>query len=217
MILTEVLLPILEIVGTIAFALSGAMTAISRHMDLFGVVFLGAVTALGGGVMRDILLGQFPPLMFTSYQFLLLATITALLVFLIAHLRRGVYLRHQEQIDSVNNFFDAVGLAAFTVVGIQVAVAAGHQSNHFFCVFLGMTTGVGGGILRDMMSHAVPLVLRKHIYALASIAGGILYVGLRAVDVDVPICSLASVVLIVTIRMLATHYRWSLPRINFSK
>ena len=217
MMLAEILLPILEIVGTVAFALSGAMTAISRHMDLFGVVFLGAVTALGGGVMRDILLGQFPPLMFSNYQFLLIAAITAILVFLIAHLRRAVYLRHQERIDSVNNFFDAVGLAAFTVVGIQVAVAHGHQSNYFFCVFLGMTTGVGGGILRDMMSHAVPLVLRKHIYALASIGGGILYVALCAIGVDVSVCSIASVVLIVTIRMLATHYRWSLPRIKFSK
>lgn len=215
MILTDILLPALEIVGTIAFALSGAMTAINRHMDLFGVVFLGAVTALGGGVMRDILLGQFPPLMFLNYQFLLLATLTAILVFLIAHAKRAVYLRHQARIDSVNNFFDAVGLAAFTVVGIQVAVAAGHEGNPFFCVFLGMTTGIGGGILRDMMSHAVPLVLRKHIYALASIAGGILYVGLRALSVDVPICSLVCLTLIVTIRMLATHYRWSLPRIQF--
>ena len=213
----DILLPMLEIVGTIAFALSGAMTAISRHMDLFGVVFLGAVTALGGGVMRDILLGQFPPLMFSNYQFLLIAALTAILVFLIAHAKRGVYLRHQERIDSVNNFFDAVGLAAFTVVGIQVAVAAGHEQNHFFCVFLGMTTGIGGGILRDMMSHTVPLVLRKHIYALASIAGGILYVSLRAFGVDVPICSLVSLLLIVTIRMLATHFRWSLPRIQFSK
>ena len=215
MILTDILLPVVETVGTIAFALSGAMTAINRRMDLFGVVFLGAVTALGGGVMRDVLLGQFPPLMFLNYHFLLIAALTAVMVFLIAYLRRGVYLRHQQRIDSVNNFFDAVGLAAFTVVGIQVAVAHGHEDNAFFCVFLGMTTGIGGGILRDMMSHAVPLVLRKHIYALASIAGGLLYVLLRHLGVNVSLCSLSSLVLIVTIRMLATHYRWSLPRIQF--
>ena len=207
----DLLFFITEIVGTVAFSISGAMLAIERKLDLFGVVFLGATTAIGGGIVRDILLGQIPPQAFLNYVYMLTAVITALIVFVLCWISN----RSDNPIpflsDGLLNFFDAAGLGIFSVIGVQNTINAGFGDNAFFCIFLGMTTGVGGGMLRDVMSHAVPAVLRKHIYALASIAGSICYYYLqfhhRWLAIGV------TTLLVVVIRLLASHYRWTLPRI----
>lgn len=200
-----------EIIGTVAFSISGAMLAIERNLDLFGVVFLGAVTAIGGGIIRDLLLGQIPPQAFLNYVYLLVAVITALGVFVISHWRsrRGKSIQFMN--DTVLNIFDAAGLGIFSVIGVQNTVNAGFGDNAFFCVFLGLTTGVGGGMLRDVLSRSTPAVLRKHIYALASLAGALCYYLLQ---IYVPAVSiLVSTLLVVVLRVLASHYRWTLPRI----
>ena len=142
--------------------------AIQRELDLFGVLFLGAVTAIGGGVIRDLLLGQTPPQVFVNYIYLAVAVVTALTVFLWSAYHQRQEYRKRRYADTLLNFFDAAGLGIFSVIGVQNTVNAGFGDNAFFCVFLGMTTGVGGGMLRDMMSRETPVVLRKHIYALAS-------------------------------------------------
>ena len=200
-----------ELIGTIAFSISGAMLAIERNLDLFGVVFLGAVTAIGGGIIRDLLLGQIPPQAFLNYIYMLFAVVTALVVFVIAHWRA----RQGKSIafinDTVLNIFDAAGLGIFSVIGVQNTISAGFGDNAFFCVFLGLTTGVGGGMLRDVLSRSTPAVLRKHIYALASLAGALCYYLLQ---IYVPAVSiLVSTLLVVVLRVLASHYRWTLPRI----
>lgn len=200
-----------ELIGTIAFSISGAMLAIERNLDLFGVVFLGAVTAIGGGIIRDLLLGQIPPQAFLNYIYMLFAVVTALVVFVIAHWRA----RQGKSIafinDTVLNIFDAAGLGIFSVIGVQNTINAGFGDNAFFCVFLGLTTGVGGGMLRDVLSRSTPAVLRKHIYALASLAGALCYYLLQ---IYVPAVSiLVSTLLVVVLRVLASHYRWTLPRI----
>jgi len=208
----DLLFFITEIIGTIAFSISGAMIAIERKLDLFGVIFLGAATAIGGGIVRDMLLGQVPPKSFVNYVYLLIAVLTALGVFLLCAYNR----RSKQPIpflsDDVLNFFDAAGLGIFAVIGVQNTVNAGFGENVFFCVFLGMLTGVGGGMLRDVMSHAVPAVLRKHIYALASIAGALCYYYLRTLDEGFAI--VVTTALVIVIRLMASHYRWTLPRLD---
>ena len=202
-----------EIIGTVAFSISGAVLAIERNLDLFGVVFLGAVTAIGGGIIRDILLGQIPPQAFLNYIYLLFAVLTALVVFVISYIkqRRGKPMQFIN--DTVLNIFDAAGLGIFSVIGVQNTINAGFVDNAFFCVFLGLTTGVGGGMLRDVLSRSTPAVLRKHIYALASLAGALCYYWLR---IYIPGFSIAlSTALVVVLRVLASHYRWTLPRITF--
>lgn len=202
---------LVELAGTAAFAVSGAMSAIQRELDLFGVLFLGAVTAIGGGVIRDLLLGQTPPQAFVNYIYLAVAAVTALAVFLLTARRAKHGGREWKYADALLNFFDAAGLGIFSVIGVQNTVAAGFGDNAFFCIFLGMTTGVGGGMLRDMMSRQTPVVFRKHIYALASIGGSVCYYLLRDIF---PMGAVAvSTVLVIAVRLLAAHYRWRLPKL----
>lgn len=212
--ITEILIYIAEVIGTVAFSISGAIHAIGKKLDLLGVVVLGCLTALGGGVLRDILMGQIPPYAFSSFYYLIAATAAALAVFCVAWFFRKGYLAHLTLLEQVNNVFDAIGLGAFSVVGVQMALDGGYGDNLFFCVFLGVTTGCGGGILRDLMCAKVPGVLTKHIYALASAAGGVLYwvlVRLHTVDLISVGCSIMAVI---AIRMLATVFRWSLPKLK---
>ena len=213
MTVTEIVFIVLEVLGTIAFAVSGAMVALQRRLDGFGVLFLGLTTALGGGCLRDVLLGRIPSAMFSHPLYAVVALATALTVFLLAYCRRTGFFGHLEQIDRVNNIFDALGLGVFTVIGVRAGVAAGYGENAFLCVFLGLLTGVGGGVLRDMMSREIPMVLCRRVYAIASIIGGAAYFLLRT-PLQESTAALTGVILVFAIRMLATHYRWSLPRIS---
>ena len=201
-----------ELVGTVAFALSGAMLAAHKGLDLFGVLYLGVVTALGGGTVRDLLLGITPPRMFYSYEYVALAVATALALFLVFRIVPRSRTGLAGQMDLLYNLCDAVGLGIFAVVGTQAGITAGYGNNPFLCVFLGMTTGVGGGILRDMMCAGIPSVLRKHIYALAAIAGSGVFYLLSRLAVDGTAAILSGMAVTVALRMLARHYRWNLPR-----
>ena len=213
MIITEILIHVTELIGTVAFSVSGAIHAIGKKLDLLGVVVLGCLTALGGGVLRDLLLGQIPPHAFSNFEYLTVATISALAVFAVARFFQSGYRTHLTQLEQVNNIFDAIGLGTFSVVGVQIAVETGHGGNFFFCIFLGVTTGCGGGILRDLMCAKVPGVLTKHIYALASAAGGALYWSLHLLQIPDLAAVLCGIGAVITIRMLATVFRWSLPKL----
>ena len=213
MTVTEIVFIVLEVLGTIAFAVSGAMVALQRRLDGFGVLFLGLTTALGGGCLRDVLLGRIPSAMFSHPLYAVVALATALTVFLLAYCRRTGFFGHLEQIDRVNNTFDALGLGVFTVIGVRTCVAMGFGQNAFLCIFLGLITGVGGGVLRDMMSREIPMVLCRRIYALASIFGGAVYFLLQHL-IPESAAALLGILLIFLTRMLATRYRWSLPRIG---
>lgn len=212
--ITSILIHITEVIGTVAFSISGAIHAIGKKLDLLGVVVLGCLTALGGGVIRDILTGHIPPHAFSNFEYLIIATVSALVVFCVAWFFRKGYVAHLALLEQVNNVFDAIGLGAFSVVGVQMALDSGYGNNLFFCVFLGVTTGCGGGILRDLMCAKVPGVLTKHIYALASAAGGALYWILVSLKIDELITVGCGILIVISIRMLATIFRWSLPKLK---
>ena len=157
----ENLMFVLELIGAAAFAVSGAMAAIKNRADIFGVIFLAVTTALGGGVIRDVLLGNLPPKMFVSYAYFSVSVIAAVVVFADAYIRREKYLLHRDRLDAVNNVFDAVGLAVFTISGMNTSMAV--SDNVLLILILGMATGVGGGMMRDVMTNTMPKVLRKRI------------------------------------------------------
>ena len=204
----------LDIIGVASFAVSGAMVAIHRRADLFGVLFLALMTALGGGIIRDMILGQIPPRMFTSYVYIAVAVASALAVFIAARIGKEKYRRNEARLDAIDNFFDAIGLAAFTVSGANIAIEAYGMGNPVLAVAMGMTTGFGGGMIRDVLTNAMPMVLTKHVYAVASLAGALLYYGMLCLHVPVLICDTVAMVVIFAIRMLATKYKWNLPKVD---
>ena len=215
--IADTVMTILEIIGTIAFAISGAFIAISVKMDIFGVVVIGCITALGGGVVRDVLIGRIPPAVFQNLDIVAIAAVTAIAVFVIAYINKDKFNPMRARVETVNNIFDAMGLAAFSVMGTEVAFAEGFSQNPFLSVVLGMLSGVGGGIIRDILTNSTPVVFKKYVYAIASIAGSLLYYILR-INTENPVFpTIAAIVLVFALRMLATKYRWSLPKIHFKE
>ncbi|MBE5813307.1 MAG: trimeric intracellular cation channel family protein [Clostridiales bacterium] len=208
------ILLILEIIGTISFAISGAVVAIKAKFDIFGVTFVGVITAMGGGIVRDIIIGRYPPAVFSNFYIFLIAVITSIIVFIIIYKNKSHFSMFEGIIEYINNFFDAVGLAAFSVMGTEVAFIFGFSDNMFLAVTLGVLTGIGGGIFRDILTDTTPYVFKKHIYAIASILGSSLYYLLRMNIDNLAVISTISMVLVVAIRMLAAKYHWSLPKIN---
>jgi len=209
--MNDALVYFLEMIGTVAFAWSGAMVGIRKNLDIFGVIVLGVVTAVGGGVCRDLLLGITPPNMFLNPAYALVAFATALLLFLIAY-KKQMLLESKTMLryERLMNFFDALGLGIFSVVGVNVGYSCGHKSK-FFLLFLGVITGIGGGIMRDLLAGELPVILYKRIYAVAAIAGAGICVYL--IEIDDYLAAALGAAVVVCIRMLATHYAWNLPKI----
>ena len=143
---------IMEMAGTVAFAASGAMVGVERNMDIFGVSVLGVATAVGGGMIRDIVLGVIPPAVFRNPVYALVSVLASCIVFFIFYFKRELLEGHRrETYDKFMLVLDSVGLGIFTVVGVNAGIRQGHMDNAFLLVFLGTITGVGGGLLRDMM------------------------------------------------------------------
>lgn len=203
---------VLELIGAAAFAVSGAMVAIEKKADIFGVLFLAVTTALGGGVIRDVLIGRIPPVMFVSYWYLLISVVAALAVFIDAYLRSEKYKLHLDKLDAVNNVFDAIGLAVFTVSGMNAAMPV--SDNVILVLFVGMCTGVGGGMLRDVMTNTMPKVLRKRVYAVASLIGGGLYYVMHVLDINQLLSVGCGMLVIFALRLFATIYKWNLPTVK---
>ncbi len=213
--MTEII-KILEITGTIAFALSGSLVAISSGLDIFGVVFLACITAFGGGMVRDILLGITPPAVFGDYAIFSIAAVVAVLTFIIAYIYKKSFDTFKTKIEHINNIFDALGLSAFAVIGSEASCANGFADNGLIVVFVGMITGIGGGIFRDILIDTTPYVFKKHVYAMAAILGSITYFILRKYTQNIELVSVLSMTLVFAIRMFATKYRWSLPKIHIN-
>ena len=195
------LLYALDLLGTAAFAASGAWAGVRRDMDLFGVVLLGLVTANGGGTVRDLLLGA-PPFMLKNETYLYLSLIISLLVF-IFH-RKMDFLQHPLQ------YFDAVGLGTFVVIGTGKAID--YHIGFFGSVMMGVLTATAGGMIRDILSNRVPLVLQREVYASACLAGGALLYLLHLTTFPGNWALVVAAVAVTGVRLLAIQRGWSLPR-----
>ncbi len=200
---------VLEIIGTVAFALSGALTAMKREMDIFGACVLGMTTAIGGGIIRDLILGVTPPVAFTNPVNAIIGLVVPAFTYL-PFLQKYFLQDEHKTYDRLFLVADSVGLAVFTMIGVNACFQAIENPNLFTVVFLGVITGVGGGILRDVFSHNIPKIFVKNIYASASILGAVLAALLR--PVDPVLASFLGMGLIILLRFLAAHLRWDLPR-----
>lgn len=208
---------IMEIMGTIAFAASGAMVGIRKRMDIFGVCVLGFVTACGGGMVRDVILGITPPNVFRNPDYALVAVVTSILVFAVIYVKRDVMDGSFKIIyDKTMLIMDTIGLAIFTVVGVNIGIQQGYLDKIFLLTFVGTITGVGGGLMRDVMADQPPYIFVKHIYASASVVGSLVCVYIyRAFGAVVSM--VVSSVVILLIRYLAAHYHWNLPHVEFKE
>ena len=200
---------ILEIIGTIAFAISGALTALKKNMDIFGVAILGLTTAVGGGAVRDLILGITPPVMFSKPVYAMVAICVSLVLF-IPGIRRMILHNHLLH-DLILFAMDSLGLGIFTVMGISRAYSVEGEHTLFLLVFVGVVTGVGGGLMRDIMAGNTPYIFVKHIYACASIAGALVCALLWKPCGSVMAMFMGAVVVVI-IRFLAAHFKWSLPK-----
>lgn len=210
---SDLIIFIMEMMGTVAFAASGAMLGIRKKMDLFGVCVLGVTTAVGGGLIRDIILGIIPPGMFRRPVYTFVAIVTSVGLFVLLYIKRNLLDgRIGHLYELLMNISDAIGLGIFTVVGINTAWNAGYHPL-FLVVFVGVITGVGGGLLRDIMAQEKPYILTKHIYACASIIGALVCVYTENLLGNLG-AMMTGAMVVVIVRFLAMHYRWNLPRIE---
>ena len=205
----ELFILVIELAGTMAFAASGAMTGMKKDMDIFGICILALTTAVGGGVVRDLILGNTPPATFRNPIYAPVAIATALVLFL-PWVRRFL-MRDQRLYDLAMLVLDTAGLGIFTVVGMRIAYAAVPNPTLFLLVFVGVVTGVGGGVIRDMMAGDTPYIFVKHIYACASLAGALVCAALWNPAGEMAAMAVGMTVVIV-LRLLSAHYRWNLPK-----
>lgn len=213
----EYMLFVIDIIGTVAFAFSGAMTAIRKEMDILGVIILGMVTAVGGGIIRDVILGIAPPQAFMEPVFALSAVLVSVFVFIIFYFHvKGYRKMSGQRFQQILMLADTMGLGVFTMAGVRAAFDNNMGVNYFLPVFLGTITGVGGDLLRDMMAGDRPYIFVKHVYASASILGACVCVFLwrRTGEEAAMLIGAGSVV---ALRFLAIYYRWNLPKITYHR
>ena len=206
---------IVEIIGVIAFSISGAMIAIRRKTDLFGVILLAIITAHGGGLTRDVIFSFSPPAIFGLKSYILICVIVAVIVFLFARKFSHTYLENELKIEHINDVFDALGLGVFAVIGVTVALQQGHSGDALICITCGLLTGICGGMLRDVLTNNTPFVLVKRIYALAALAGASVYYVLHiygdSIHVGEELAIVIGVAVTFILRILAMTFKWNMP------
>ncbi|MFD2542066.1 trimeric intracellular cation channel family protein [Lacinutrix gracilariae] len=192
---------IIDILGTIAFAISGVLIAMNKRMDAFGVLIIAFVTAVGGGTLRDILIGQTPVSWMTNMTFTYVILITTLLTILfrskINYLRTSLFL------------FDTIGIGLYTVVGIEKGLLAGLDP--IICIALGTISACFGGVIRDILCNEIPVIFRKEIYATACILGGLTYFLVRKLPIDSNFVFIIAGVVVILTRLIAVKFKISLP------
>jgi uncharacterized membrane protein YeiH len=190
-----------DLVGVAVFAASGASAAIAKRLDLFGVAFVGFVAALGGGILRDLVIGAVPPLAFADWRYAVTAVVASVAVFWLHpqlnRLRRTVLL------------LDAAGLGLFTVTGTLKALDAGVPP--VGACLIGMLTAIGGGLARDLLTGEIPVVLQRDIYAIVALGGAAMVTALRALGLAEPVPLATAAGVMIGLRLLALYRRWSAP------
>src|SRR5690606_14967211 len=192
-----------EIIGTVVFAISGALAADEKSgQDWFGVTFVGFITAIGGGSLRDMLLGSYPLVWVNDVNFIY-AIIAGILIMRIFYNSLDKYRREL-------SLFDTMGIALFTVLGTEKTLALGFHP--VIAAIMGMFSAVMGGVIRDALTNDTPEIFRKEIYATACLAGAILFIILYSFDVNRTVNFIISGLFIITIRLLAVYFKWSIPK-----
>lgn len=196
---------VIETLGTISFAISGSFAAMQKRLDPFGVLIIAFVTSIGGGTVRDLLLGDTPVAWMRNVNYCLLILVTALLT---------IFFKTQIKRFKVTLFlFDSLGLGLFTLVGVQKGIVFGLEPG--ICVALGTVTGCFGGIIRDTLLNTIPLIFRKEIYATACILGGILYFGLLYFNLESDVAKIIVIAFIVALRIVVVKYKLALPKFGY--
>ncbi len=195
-------LTVTNYIGIVAFAVSGSMKAIRKGMDLLGVIVLGFTTALGGGIISNVILGIYPPINLTYLPYPLTAISASLATF--------IFYRIFSNASKPLMYADAVGLGAFSASGASLAYSISH--NPLLVVLVGSITAVGGGVVRDLLSNEVPVILTREFYASAAILGSLVYFLLRSIGINDASSALASMVVTIILRFAALRLRWELPR-----
>lgn len=195
----------IETLGTVAFAISGSFAAMQRRLDPFGVLIIAFVTSIGGGTVRDLLLGDTPVAWMRDVNYCLLILVTSLLT---------IFFKSYIKKFKVTLFlFDSLGLGLFTLVGVQKGIVFGLSPG--ICVALGTITGCFGGIIRDTLLNTIPLIFRKEIYATACILGGVLYFALVHFDIEADVAKVIVIAFIFTIRIVVVRYKLALPKFGY--
>jgi uncharacterized membrane protein YeiH len=194
----------LEILGTASFAISGALAALNKRLDVFGVLIITFATAVGGGTIRDVLIGN-TPVAWMKDQ-------TAIRTVFISYVLTLIFQRHFKKLPLTLTIFDAIGLGFATIVGLQRGLEAGLGPS--ICVTLGMITGCFGGVVRDVLLNEIPLVFRKDIYASASLLGGLLFFLFSSWEMVAPLAASISIVSVVLLRLAVVRFGWTLQDIG---
>lgn len=192
---------ILDTIGTLVFAISGALTAMYKKLDLFGVYCIAFVTALGGGTIRDVMIGRTPVGWMLDIDYVFIITLGFLLSL--------IFNRYLERLRISMLLFDTIGLGVFTLIGLEKGIEFGLSP--VICVILGTLTATFGGVVRDILCNEIPVLFRKEIYATLCIAGGILFFLLQEFAIPQEIISASVAVFIIALRLVAYKYNWSLP------
>ncbi len=191
---------ILDLLGTLVFAISGVLTAIDKKFDLVGSLIIGFVTAVGGGTIRDILIGRFPVGWLNDRNYFIVIIVGYLIVYLfqekILRLKKSMFL------------FDTIGIGLFTILGIQISTSYG--LNGEACLFMGVISACFGGVLRDVLTNEIPLIFRGEIYASACFFGGLVYYGLTMVSPNMSFNIISSIGAVIVLRYFAVKYNWTL-------
>ena len=207
---------ILELIGTVAFASSGAMIAIRKGMDVFGIIVLSIITAVGGGIFRDLVLGINPPIAFLQTIYTTVSVVSATAVIIIYKLidkKKFLNMNFLLTYVKIISVLDAIGLGIFTMSGVNLAWKMAYGSNRYLPIFVGMVTGCGGGVVRDLCAGAIPIIFTKNtIYAMASLLGAVAFILSRQYFRHY--AYLLGVIVVIVVRLLSMKYRWSLPDVR---
>lgn len=191
----------LDIIGTMAFAMSGALTAMSKKLDPFGVFIIAFVTAVGGGTLRDVLIGRTPVgwMLDLKYVYVIFIGFVLAIIFRkkLDKLRKSLFL------------FDTIGLGVFTLIGLEKGLEIGLHP--VICVALGTMTACFGGVIRDILCNEIPVIFRREIYATLCIVGGVLFFILRSMNLENDLLYLLSSSIIISLRLMAVKFKWYLP------
>ena len=194
------LVDVIEFLGTIAFAISGVRLASAKKFDWFGAFVVGYVTAVGGGTVRDLFIDA--PIFWMQSTIYIWGTIIAFLIVV-------VFRKFLIRLNNTIFWFDCIGLGLFVVVGYEKTMAAGYP--YWACILMGTTTGVVGGIIRDVFINEIPIIFTQELYAMACILGGIVFTIMIWLGVDLSVTEIATAVFVVVLRIVATKYNWRLP------